>query len=173
MRITQNFRKAESLILLFNAFVRQRLEYCSVVWNPMYNCYIDQVERVQRKFTRFLFFKFRIPYSDYNTRLSHYGMKKLADRRIISDEWTLFKIINDKIESNLKTRIKYAERQRAIRRPPLFQIPTLPTNVERNSVLQRLQRTHNDWFVEIDLSSTEFRFRRMIVTAIENLHSNG
>ena len=43
-----------------NSLVRSYLEYCSVIWNPIYvsNCF--RIEKVQKKFARFLIFHIKL-----------------------------------------------------------------------------------------------------------------
>ena len=42
---------------LYNAFVRTKLEYCSTIWTPFYNVHIAEIENVQRKFCKYVYFK--------------------------------------------------------------------------------------------------------------------
>ena len=46
-----------TLITLFNSLVRTHLEYCCIVWNPIYTSHSIRLEKVQRNFTRYVFFK--------------------------------------------------------------------------------------------------------------------
>ena len=39
---------------LYKTYVRPHLEFCSTVWNPVYQMDIDRIEKVQDKFTRLL-----------------------------------------------------------------------------------------------------------------------
>ena len=43
-------REPELMIKVFNSYLRSRLEYCSLVWNPWKKEDIDQLERVQKNF---------------------------------------------------------------------------------------------------------------------------
>ena len=57
IRNCSDFRCVSTIVRLYYALVRPLLEYCSVVWNPCYNVYVDMLERVQKFFLRFLFLK--------------------------------------------------------------------------------------------------------------------
>ena len=46
-----------SNLCLYNSLVRLHLEYCSVIWNPIYVSICFRIENVRKKFTMFLFFK--------------------------------------------------------------------------------------------------------------------
>ena len=45
-------RNPPLLMRAFNTYVRPLLEYASSVWSPQYNCLIDKVELVQRRFSK-------------------------------------------------------------------------------------------------------------------------
>ena len=68
-----------TLKTLYKSFVRPLLEYCSVVWCPFYVKDIDILERVQRRFTRFLPDFRSLPYEE---RLRKYGIHSLFARRL-------------------------------------------------------------------------------------------
>ncbi|GMS92836.1 hypothetical protein PENTCL1PPCAC_15011, partial [Pristionchus entomophagus] len=69
----------------FTTFIRPILEYGSVVWSPHTIILANQIEDVQRNFTRRLFARCQIPYSLYPDRLSHLSLQTLEHRRMISD----------------------------------------------------------------------------------------
>jgi len=96
------FKSQQSMKLLYNALVRNRLEYCSTVWSPMYLNAIDQLERVQKKFTRMFYFKFNIetPRPHYHVRLKRLKMHSLESRRIENDEIMLFKLVRGFADSS-------------------------------------------------------------------------
>lgn len=51
-RCGRYFSDQSSIKLLYTTLVKNRLEYCSTIWNPFYIYATDQIERVQRKYTR-------------------------------------------------------------------------------------------------------------------------
>ena len=50
-------KNTETLITLFISLVRSKLEYAAVVWHPLYEIHKSSLERVQRRFSKFLWFK--------------------------------------------------------------------------------------------------------------------
>lgn len=48
----KSFKNQQPWIILYNALVRDILEYCSSVWFPIYNTHIDHIDYVQRRFLR-------------------------------------------------------------------------------------------------------------------------
>ena len=55
-RNSRDFTKVETVIALFNAFVRSRMEYAALIWYPIYNVHIDRLEGVLRLFLKYLCF---------------------------------------------------------------------------------------------------------------------
>ena len=56
-RILQNFsfRSKDVLVPLFKTIIRPILEYANPVWNNNHMKYIDQIENVQRRFTKHIY----------------------------------------------------------------------------------------------------------------------
>merc|ERR1711962_1450580 len=44
-------REVEPMLKMFNSFIRSKLDYCSIIWNPDKKEEIDNIERIQRNFT--------------------------------------------------------------------------------------------------------------------------
>lgn len=82
-RNTREFSDSYALKSLYMAFVRSTLEYCCVVWNPYYANHSLRIERIQRSFTRYCFFKlnWNIIMPSYNVRCLLFGMETLEVRR--------------------------------------------------------------------------------------------
>ena len=75
-------RDINSLIRGFITYVRPRLEYCTVAWNPSLRKDIESLEKVQRRFTK------RLPglrNLTYCQRLARLQLKSLELRRLRFD----------------------------------------------------------------------------------------
>jgi hypothetical protein len=55
IRCSTHFRNIDTLT--YCAYVRSKLEYGSIIWDPSYQRYVDKVETIQRRFLKFLAFK--------------------------------------------------------------------------------------------------------------------
>lgn len=53
-RNCRDFTSPAILKILYIAYVRSKLEYGSLVWYPIYSVHIDRIEKVQRKFLKFM-----------------------------------------------------------------------------------------------------------------------
>lgn len=73
---------------LYCSLVRSKLEYCSVVWFPHFDCDKKRIESVQKQFLLFALRRlnwadaFRLP--PYEARLSLLNLESLSDRRKIA-----------------------------------------------------------------------------------------
>lgn len=147
-RTCKDFVKPQSFIVLFNALIRSKLEYASVIWNPHYKIHTDRLERIQRNFTRFLAFKDKScpRHTDYNTRLQHYNIQSLECRRYVSDILTLYKIVHGQIICpQILSQINLTV-PRILPRYPIsnsFSTSFSRTNLGKYSPLNRLKETFN------------------------------
>jgi hypothetical protein len=58
LRTASQFKEGVSVaMVLYNAFVRSSLEYGAIAWNPYEGKYILMLEKIQRKFARWLYKK--------------------------------------------------------------------------------------------------------------------
>lgn len=156
-RSCKRFRNPDSIITLYKAYVRSHVEYCSVVWSPIYQNSIDKIERVQRKFTRMLYRKFNWRKVEYHQRLERLKLPLLETRRLIADETFLYKVVNGRFEADLMSDIVTFNGARSTRQvPPTFYPPTYSTNIEANSPIIRMQFNHESFFNSFDIFNTPF-----------------
>merc|ERR1711962_403575 len=47
---TLKTREAEPMMKMFNSYIRSKLDYCYIIWNPDEKEEIDKIERIQRNF---------------------------------------------------------------------------------------------------------------------------
>ena len=73
------------LVTAFRSYVRPLLEYCTPVWSPGLLANIDELESVQRYFTRRLFARLKLQPQNYIERLSFLELEPLERRRLIND----------------------------------------------------------------------------------------
>ena len=84
-------RNTSSLVRAYKVFVRALIEYASVTWSPSQKQLINNIENVQRAFTR------RLPglkFLSYRERLENLKLQSLEHRRLITDLIACFNIVH-------------------------------------------------------------------------------
>lgn len=146
-RSTKVFKKSNSIITLFNSFIRSKLEYCSVAWSPFYQVHIDRIERIQKRLLKFVRFKDRntILVNNYGALLKHYNMIALKTRRDMLDLCFLHKIISGNIDCpQLLKEFKIVVPRPNARNAPTFKCRFARTNLGVTAPLNRAFRTYNN-----------------------------
>ena len=83
--------KSKSLLIpIFKSLIRPVLEYGNVVWHPYLRKNIDEVEKIQRNFTRNIIGMKNL---EYEERLRTLNLPSLEYRRIRGDMIEVFKIL--------------------------------------------------------------------------------
>ena len=110
-------------------YVRPLLEYCSPAWNPHFKCDIDVVEKVQRSFTRKVYYMCNLSPASYNERLERLGLTRLELRRIHANLILMCKSSHSLIHSNLLHALHFAnQRHGMVTRGHRFKLMTESTN---------------------------------------------
>lgn len=103
-RKCHDFKSTKAMFVLYNAFVRSKLEYASVVWNNG-GSFLSELEKVQKRFLRFVYYKKHGVYPHYLRHpvrtvamLKEFEYKSLNDRRLINDQVFLHKVVNGAVD---------------------------------------------------------------------------
>ena len=99
-RTMKPFNNTFLLKVLYNAYIRSCLDYCSPVWCPNNKCMTNKLERVQKKFVKFLCFLNSVDYSNnrYEELCKHFQLTTLEQRRKITDLVLFHKILHGKVK---------------------------------------------------------------------------
>nr|CAH7752215.1 unnamed protein product [Callosobruchus chinensis] len=57
IRNSKDFSNKKAMITLYNSFILSKLEYARLIWNPCYVTACESLEKVQRKFLKFMSYK--------------------------------------------------------------------------------------------------------------------
>ena len=162
-RILKPINDPEVFLSLYHTLIRSRLEYCASVWSPKCQTKKDKIERVQRKFIKFLSFQCKLSTDlSYNDRLRHFNMMTLESRRNMLDLRFLNKILNNKVDCpDLLSSIDFRVPTRRTRRRDLF-VSNHRLRLTENSPVTRATNLAND--VDLDVFSPVSVFRRASLT---------
>lgn len=158
VRNSREFANLNTIKLLYLSFIRSKLEYASLIWNPHYEIHKINLEGVQRRFLKFLFLKSEGVYPNIGvpqeTLLNKFGLASLNDRRIHFSVTYLHKILHNTLDcSELIGKLNLHVPQFTSRQVQCFYLPTPRTNVLKYSPLYNMCENYNIRQNELDIFS--------------------
>jgi len=95
--IKRNFKEIgrEAFLLLYKHLVRSHLEYCNFVWATYKKCYIDKLEKVQKRCKKMIPKLRKMHYPD---RLKQLNLPTLTYRRSRGDMIKTYKLLIGKYD---------------------------------------------------------------------------
>lgn len=148
IRTCREFNDTTLLKRLYFAFVMSKLEYGSIIWCPIYSCHSLNLERIQRRFFKFVWFK---KYGTYPERGADLGqissmlhMDPLCERREFHSATFLVKLLRNKIDcSYLLSKIPINVPRPAARQSLNFLPPAARTNIMARAPINIMCRSAN------------------------------
>ncbi len=86
---TFSARDKLTMLTLFKSIVLPRLEYGSQLWSPYLNNQIHNLEKVQRRFTKYIGSMYDLSYQDRLKALDLYSLQRRRDRYMIMYIWKI------------------------------------------------------------------------------------
>lgn len=162
MRNSKEFMNVYSLELLFNAFILSRLQYCSPVWSPHYLNHINCIERIQRKFYKYLFLIKNSYYPErgypYNLLLLEFNQMSLYLRRKYACIMFVYKILHGLLNCpSLLFQLKIYVPRLGSRSNMLLYYNAPRTNHHLNSPIINMSRCVNEVDLYIDIFNCTLR----------------
>lgn len=150
------FEDNEVLIKLFFTFVRSKLEYCCLIWNPYYNYYNKLVESVQKKFLKFLAFHVDGVYPnrgcDYKELITRFNFNSLEFRRNFYSLKFLHSLLSNNIDCpQILNSVYFFTNRVASRTPRTFYCPIANTNVLLKSPVYSMACNYNKICTSCDI----------------------
>lgn len=160
-RNSTDFSDPYTLVSLYNSLVRSSLEYADVIWNPFQQTFSDRIEKVQNRFTRFVFFKMRWNFCpDSQARYNLLGLRSLKSRRTIHDIMFVRDILCNHIKCpNLLSLICIYAPIRPLRERYLLFQPKHRTNYGMNEPVSRSIREFNEVISHTDIAWPRNKFK--------------
>lgn len=176
LRNSVEFASTASLKLLYSTYVRPHLEFASNIWCPYYMVHDKSIERIQKKFLKYLYFKKHSVYDitiPYSTLLAEFDYSSLQSRRTVHFAVYTYKIISGLMDCPLiLQKITFNVPKYKHRHVVTFSIPRAATNYHQHSPIYRMMRTLNKYGTNIDLFSTTLtRFKSHIKKEVFRLQS--
>jgi hypothetical protein len=172
LRLSSDLRSLTSFRLLYVSLVRPLLEYNTTVWSPYYSNSANSLEKVQRKFLRFINYKKGIPIEDinYSSLMNELKLPSLSNRRKLFDTIFLYKIIRGHVDCmDLVELIKYHVPTRNTRQLMLFHERNSKTNYSYYSPIARLHRFGNEFHSVDFFSDSLLKLKKAITDSFFSL----
>ena len=148
MRHSRFFSHSGTLRILYFSLVRAHLDFASVVWSPSAADHSAELEKIQKRFLRYLYYK---DFNYYDWEISYrelgagYTITTLHIRRDVTLLLFLRDIVNSRIDSSpLLEKITFYVPPRTVRRKnTLFFVPICRTQHFRDAPLNRARILYN------------------------------
>ena len=154
MRTSRLFTDTRVLRSLYSAFVLSKLDYAAVVWYPLYMCQKIPIDRIHRKFLKFLSFKLDGMYPergvDTHDLLRRHSLPSMSSRRDRQCSAFLQRLIAGRIDCDrLLSAIDFYVPRQSSRYVSSFLVPRPRTNVLRRAPVSVMCRCANECVSDI------------------------
>lgn len=135
----------EALKTLYVAFVRSKIDYCSIVWFPVYRAQISELEKIQKKFTMLAQREWpneanNYEIRPYETRCMDLKIETLERRFLINGCQFVFDILEGILEFSYIKEKLIINRNRQTRHTSFISIPMFTCNFFCDQPLWRVVR---------------------------------
>ena len=93
-----------TMLTLFNSLIRSRLEYCSPIWDPSKVKLINDLEQLQRSFTRRIANMGDLDYWERLTKLNIFSLQRRREKLTILHVW---KIKNEIVPNDINLQFSF------------------------------------------------------------------
>ena len=141
-----HFKNLSTFHILFNTFIRSKLEYCAIVWSPYYKKNINRIERIQKKYYHHCNYYLKYPpLTSYSELLNIFQLETLEDRRIHLQFSFLYKVLNGLVaDSTMLQSIQLNVPRFNSRTTCPFSLKYQRTNYMISSPLYSMQKLYNE-----------------------------
>lgn len=151
-----------TLKVLYTAYVRSKLDFGSVLWDPDAEIYRDDIESIQKQFVMYALGDtnrvppYRLP--PYDERCEKLGLVKLETRRTEANALMAYDLYNGVIsDKNIERKLIKVSHNRILRDNRLLREMTYSNDYEYNQPIAKVIRLVNEFSEIMTLSRTKFK----------------
>ena len=154
IRVTREFTDLSTIKLLFQSLILSKLEYAVLIWYPICNLHVNNINRIMRKFMKYLSYKIDniYPVRGYSTEdlLLRHNLDSLNIRRHRICAKFMFNLVHYKIDcSELLAKIPFNIPRQNSRNVATFYLPPAKTNTLVRSSISLMCKAADAIFVDI------------------------
>ncbi len=151
-----------TLKVLYSAYVRSKLDFGSVIWDPDCQVYRDDIESIQKQFVMYaLGDTNRVPpyiLPPYEERCEKLGLIKLETRRLEVNAIMAYDLYNGFIkDKNIENKLIKVNHNRSLRDNRLLREMTYTNDYSYNQPLAKIVRLINKYSNLMTLNRTKFK----------------
>ena len=113
---TFSTREKEPMLRMFNTYIRSKLEYCCIVWSPVMQKWIYELEKIQKSFTSKINGIEELDYHERLKKLNLYSLERRRERYMIIYGWQQLEGLKENV---LKLTASETRRDRRIITPKI------------------------------------------------------
>lgn len=148
MRVSKYFKDISLIKSLYFSYVLSKIEYAALIWHPIYACEAIALDRVHRRFLKFLSFKIDGVYPERGISqeelLLRHNIRSLNTRRDDMTGKIVCKLIKNQIDCPfLLHRMSFLIPRMHSRYEAMFMIPFARTNIMKRTPVYIMSRVGN------------------------------
>ena len=113
---TFSTREKEPMLKMFNTYIKSKMEYCCIVWSPVRQKWIYELEKIQKTFTSKINGMEELDYHERLKKLNLYSLERRRERFMIIYGWQQ---LEEKRENILRLTATTSRRDRRIISPKI------------------------------------------------------
>ena len=97
--LLRNFstREKEPMLRMFNTYIKSKMEYCCIIWSPMSQKWIYELEKIQKSFTSKINGMEKLDYHERLKKLNLYSLERRRERYMIIYGWQQLEEIRENV----------------------------------------------------------------------------
>ncbi|CAL4209874.1 unnamed protein product, partial [Meganyctiphanes norvegica] len=84
---TFSTREKDPMLKMYNTYIKSKMEYCCIVWSPVQQKYINELEKIQKSFTKKINNMEEVDYHERLKQLNLFSLERRRDRYFIIYGW--------------------------------------------------------------------------------------
>ena len=94
---TRIHTRTQPMLKMFNTYIKSKMEYCCIVWSPVNQKWIYELEKIQKNFTKKIKGMEELNYHERLKKLNMYSLERRRERYMIIYGWQQLEGIKENV----------------------------------------------------------------------------